>query len=186
MATIDGLGRRDFLKASAAVVAGIASAASARPGRSSAASRLVAAPEAPEGTDMLPQIDHIVVAMMENHSYDNYLGMLGRGDGFRLDRDGRPKNACPGRQRQPDPRVPHAVAPASSMRSPSQAWNASHISLGKRRRNDGFVLAQRSGRHGLLRPRRTSPSTTGSRGRSRSAIASSPRASRRRTPTASS
>ena len=25
------------------------------------------------GTDLLPQIKHIVVLMMENHSYDNYL-----------------------------------------------------------------------------------------------------------------
>ena len=30
---------------------------------------------------------------MENHSYDNYFGMLGRGDGFTLDTDGRPPTA---------------------------------------------------------------------------------------------
>ena len=28
---------------------------------------------------MLPQINHILVLMMENHSFDNYLGTLGRG-----------------------------------------------------------------------------------------------------------
>ena len=39
-------------------------------------------PSRPAGTDMLPQIKHIVVLMMENHSFDNYLGTLGRGDGF--------------------------------------------------------------------------------------------------------
>jgi len=33
-------------------------------------------PDLPEGTDLLPEIRHIVVLMMENHSYDNYLGML--------------------------------------------------------------------------------------------------------------
>ena len=38
----------------------------------------------PAGTDLLPQIKHIVVLMMENHSFDNYLGTLGRG------RDSRP------------------------------------------------------------------------------------------------
>jgi phospholipase C len=38
----------------------------------------------PAGTDMLPQIKHIVVLMMENHSFDNYLGTLGRGRGSRL------------------------------------------------------------------------------------------------------
>src|SRR6185436_14050575 len=46
-------------------------------------------PHLPEGTDTLPQIEHIIVVMMENHSFDNYLGMLGRGDGFRL-RHGQP------------------------------------------------------------------------------------------------
>ena len=38
-------------------------------------------PDRPEGANCLPQIDHILVLMMENHSYDNYLGMLGRGHG---------------------------------------------------------------------------------------------------------
>ena len=48
-------------------------------------------PDVPAGTDLLPQIKHIVVLMMENHSYDNYLGMLpGRGEGFPLSPDGRP------------------------------------------------------------------------------------------------
>ena len=31
-------------------------------------------PSLPAGTDMLPQIKHVVVLMMENHSFDNYLG----------------------------------------------------------------------------------------------------------------
>jgi phospholipase C len=51
-------------------------------------------PRLPEGTDTLPQVDHVLVLMMENHSYDNYLGMLGRGrrqqprgDGFTLGPD---------------------------------------------------------------------------------------------------
>ena len=47
-------------------------------------------PSLPEGTDTIPEIDHIVVVMQENHSFDNYLGMLGRGDGFTLDHRGRP------------------------------------------------------------------------------------------------
>src|SRR5579875_1049540 len=48
-------------------------------------------PSLPPGTDLLPQIRHIVVLMMENHSYDNDLGMLaGRGEGFRLAGDGEP------------------------------------------------------------------------------------------------
>src|ERR1700733_8651354 len=47
-------------------------------------------PSRPAGTDMLPQIKHIVVLMMENHSFDNYLGTLGRGEGFPLGDDGTP------------------------------------------------------------------------------------------------
>jgi len=43
-------------------------------------------PELPAGTDTIPQIEHVVVLMMENHSYDNRLGMLFRpgADGFRI------------------------------------------------------------------------------------------------------
>jgi phospholipase C len=37
-----------------------------------------AAPDQPIGTDLLPQIKHLVVLMTENHSYDNYLGKLPR------------------------------------------------------------------------------------------------------------
>ena len=46
-------------------------------------------PDLPVGEDLLPKIKHIVVLMMENHSYDNYLGTLdGRGEGLPLG-DGR-------------------------------------------------------------------------------------------------
>ena len=46
-------------------------------------------PAQPAGTDLLPDIRHIVVLMMENHSYDAYLGMLeGRGDVLALGPDG--------------------------------------------------------------------------------------------------
>ena len=49
-------------------------------------------PAVAAGADCLPQIEHIVILMMENHSYDNYLGMLaGRGDGLPLDERGRPR-----------------------------------------------------------------------------------------------
>src|SRR5205823_9313312 len=47
-------------------------------------------PTRSEGTDRIPQIEHVIVLMMENHSYDNYFGMLGRGDGFQRDAEGRP------------------------------------------------------------------------------------------------
>ncbi len=47
------------------------------------------------GTESLPEIEHIVVVMMENHSFDNILGLIGRGDGFPLGPDGKPSAACP-------------------------------------------------------------------------------------------
>jgi phospholipase C len=40
-------------------------------------------PSRPAGTDMLPEIRHIVVLMMENHSFDNYLGTWAGGRGSR-------------------------------------------------------------------------------------------------------
>src|ERR1700759_4498726 len=58
-------------------------------------------PPRPPGSDRLPQIEHIVVLMMENHSYDNYLGMLRRGDGFSLDSSGLPTNSNPDRSGHP-------------------------------------------------------------------------------------
>ncbi len=52
-------------------------------------------PDRPAGTDQVPQIKHIVVVMMENHSFDNILGMSGRGDGFTLGSDGSPTATNP-------------------------------------------------------------------------------------------
>jgi phospholipase C len=54
-------------------------------------------PDLPAGTDTIPQVEHIVVLMMENHSYDNRLGMLWRSgaDGFTLGRDRLPTATNP-------------------------------------------------------------------------------------------
>jgi phospholipase C len=42
------------------------------------------------GTDQVPEIEHIVVVMMENHSFDNIVGTIGRGDGFTIGANGQP------------------------------------------------------------------------------------------------
>ena len=84
-------------------------------------------PKLPPGTDTLPQIEHIVVIMMENHSFDDHLGVLGRGDGLTLGKDGRPVNY------NPDPNGgfvrsfhnPNTCGEADS--HISQSWDASHI-----------------------------------------------------------
>jgi phospholipase C len=96
-------------------------------------------PDLPEGTDTIPQIEHIIVVMMENHSYDNRLGMLHRpgADGFRLGRHGLPRATNP----YPDGRVQHAFHMPTTCQlpaQPAQDWPDSHIQYDGGR-NDGFV-----------------------------------------------
>jgi phospholipase C len=93
----------------------------------------------PAGTDTIPQIQHIVVLMLENHSFDNFLGMLGRGDGFTLGRDGRPTATNP----YADGRLQHAFRMPTTCQlhaKPSQEWRASHVQYDGGR-NDGFVIS---------------------------------------------
>jgi phospholipase C len=81
----------------------------------------------------MPEIRHIVVLMMENHSFDNLLGMVpyqvsGRAgvDGFSrhrgtfldFNRDAHGKKVF----------AQHAATPCQLPKVPTQAWNASHIS----------------------------------------------------------
>ena len=97
-------------------------------------------PNLPPGTDTLPKIEHIVVLMMENHSFDDHLGMLGRGDGLTLGHDGLPVNY------NPKPSGGYV----RSFRNPNtygyvdngtdQSWNDSHISFAHGT-NMGFVKA---------------------------------------------
>jgi phospholipase C len=94
-------------------------------------------PDRPPGTDTLPGIDHIVVLMLENHSFDNIFGMLGRGDGFSLDATGRPTATNP----YPDGRIQHAFRMPTTCQlpgRPSQEWTASHNAYDDGA-GDGFV-----------------------------------------------
>jgi phospholipase C len=87
-------------------------------------------PDLPAGTDLLPQIQHIVVLMMENHSYDNYFGRLaGRGDGLPLGPDGVPVavNYLPNGQAFPAHPLASTVQVAGN---PTQTWHASHLQYG--------------------------------------------------------
>jgi phospholipase C len=96
-------------------------------------------PRLPEGTDTLPQIEHIVVLMMENHSYDSYLGTHRRGDGFRIGPDGLPRNANPDGNGNLV-RAFHMPSTCQLHALPGQDWNRSHRSWNGGR-NDGFVEA---------------------------------------------
>jgi phospholipase C len=97
------------------------------------------------GSESMPQIKHVVVLMMENHSFDNLLGMVphevaGRRkvDGLAL-RGGRPANF------NLDPTGHRVVASAATSPCqpdglPRQDWNASHQAWAGGA-NSGFVLA---------------------------------------------
>ena len=103
-------------------------------------------PNLPEGTDTMPGIDHIVVLMLENHSYDNFLGMLGRGpgktprgDGFTLGPDGKPAATNP----RPDGRIQRAFHMPTTCQLPSQPgqeWADSHECFNNGAM-DGFVTS---------------------------------------------
>jgi phospholipase C len=83
-------------------------------------------PDRPAGTDGLPQIEHIVVCMKENHSFDNYFGMLGLGDGFTLGPDGLPTNSNPDSSGKPV-LAHHASSPFNPLSGLDQTWNSSHL-----------------------------------------------------------
>jgi phospholipase C len=95
-------------------------------------------PDQPEGKDTIPQIDHIVVLMMENHSYDNKLGLLNRAgaDGFSIGKNGRPTATNP----YPNGDIQHAFRMPTTCQNnkPSQSWINSHVQYAAGR-NDGFV-----------------------------------------------
>jgi phospholipase C len=97
-------------------------------------------PARPAGSDLLPQIKHIVVLMMENHSYDNYLGMLkGRGDGFPLGADGEPEASNRDADGEPV-RAHHLTSTVQRPQVPSQSWHATHHQWGHGK-HDGFVTS---------------------------------------------
>ncbi len=94
-------------------------------------------PERAEGTDLLPEVEHIVIYMQENHSYDSYFGTFHRGDGFCI-RDGVPTNSnvdLEGRT----VRVQHAPDPCQSGVGVSQSWVSTHRQINGGRM-DGFLF----------------------------------------------
>ncbi len=89
-----------------------------------------------EGTDLLPQVEHIVIYMQENHSYDSYFGTFRRGDGYCI-RDGVPTNSnvdVEGRT----VRVQHATETCQNGPGVSQSWVSTHRQIDGGRM-DGFL-----------------------------------------------
>jgi phospholipase C len=98
------------------------------------------APDRPAGTDLIPEIKHIVVLMMENHSYDNYLGLLaGRGEGFPLGPDGRPEVSNTGLHGE-TVAAHHLASTVQVPDNPSQSWAATHLQWADGKM-DGYVTA---------------------------------------------
>ena len=82
-------------------------------------------PTRPEGVDTLPQIEHIVIYMQENQSYDHYFGTLGRGDGFTLGPGGVPTNSNLDASDVPVP-VFHQASTCDAI-SGDHSWNGTHL-----------------------------------------------------------
>jgi phospholipase C len=96
-------------------------------------------PLQPAGTERLPQIKHIVVLMMENHSFDNYLGTLGRGEGLPLGADGQPDAENPDASGQAV-RAYHLPSTTQHSGVPCQSWRAAHAQFADGKMT-GFVTA---------------------------------------------
>jgi len=93
-------------------------------------------PDRAAGSEGLPEIRHIVVLMMENHSFDNYLGTLGHGEGLTREADGGWGPANPGPDGAPI-RPHHFATTRQASGDPTQSWHASHIQYADGRL-DGF------------------------------------------------
>src|SRR5437763_11919854 len=83
-------------------------------------------PHMPAGTPSMKEIKHIVVLMMENHSFDNLLGMVphqlgGRHgiDGLTVNRHGHVTNSNPGKGAH-KVHARHAPTPARPPTSPAR------------------------------------------------------------------
>jgi phospholipase C len=100
-------------------------------------------PSLPEGTDTMPLVEHIVIYMQENHSFDNYFGVLGRGDGLTLGPGGVPLNTNPDLHGNPVAMF-HEPSGCDTIPGASQSWDDSHISWDDGAM-DGFVRAAGGG-----------------------------------------
>ena len=100
-------------------------------------------PHAPAGSDQLPGIDHIVMLMLENHSYDNIWGTLDRPDA-----EGWPTDFCTGKPSSTNKfangtilhawEMPETCQRTPGPDGPTQNWLSSHLQFNNGSM-DGFV-----------------------------------------------
>ncbi len=112
-------------------------------------------PDKPVGTvnDQMP-FDHIVVVMMENHSFDNLLGALSRthpgADGLTFDSAGNATNSNPGSASTQPEVTAFPLPDTAQAKNVSQSWKATHEQIDGGAM-DGFVRSvRREGADGLL------------------------------------
>ncbi len=91
---------------------------------------------------------------MENHSYDNYFGMLGRGDGFTCSTARPTGRHEPRRHRQASSARSTCHRRASSRRRPARTGTPATPPCERRRATTASSRRQRPGGHGLLDGRR--------------------------------
>ena len=142
--------RRQLLQGLAAA-AGVAAVAGVTPWQAQSSARAAGLilppgtrpdPSKPEGVDTMPQVEHVIIYMQENHSYDNYFGMLPRGDGFTRGGDGKPTNSNP--NANGDPITAFHQASTCDVITGDHGWNGTHRAW-HGGAMDGFVQA--SGDH---------------------------------------
>jgi phospholipase C len=96
-------------------------------------------PNKPAGTvntDM--PFDHIVVVMMENHSFDNLLGAMPGIDGLTFDAQGNAMNTNPGAQHTAPVVTAFPFPDTRQAKNVSQSWKATHEQIDGGQM-DGFV-----------------------------------------------
>jgi phospholipase C len=96
-------------------------------------------PGKPPGTpnpDM--PFDHLIVVMMENHSFDNLLGALPGVDGLSFDANGKATNSNPGAAHTPDPVTAYALPNTAQAKHVTQSWRGTHEQINGGLMN-GFV-----------------------------------------------
>jgi len=128
------MNRRKFLKLAGAAGLG----AAAFPLRRGWAGTLPPLPPLFPATDLYPQIQHFVIIIMENHSFDNVLGALDRSgvDGLTFV-NGAATNSNPDTSENPVLAY-HLPTTCQDNFHVSQNWNSSHLSWNNGA-NDGFV-----------------------------------------------
>jgi phospholipase C len=145
-----GLTRRDLLQRGALAGAALSIPAAGALLPAAAAAAAIRQPDSlpnpylPAGTvnGEMP-FDHIVVVMMENHSFDNLLGTLARNgspkaDGLTLNGAGVATNSNPGSTGTPARVSSFAATSTAQGNGVDQTWNATHQQIDGGRM-DGFV-----------------------------------------------